>query len=320
MTYNEFLKKFKKQFLEVHHLSPENLKFYEKGFTSEDQIEKGIISRSNDHARGIESPSLLVDTLYAEFPTINGTCPTLSIDSRLLYEESEQFGYDKAVDRYMTPFGTQFQEKNVLKARNDNDYEALKETLILRPLNYSLHARDLKGCVYRKVSDFTLVLYQYIQNTNGMLMTSKIKRDEVVAWGMADKENEIFQTALENTARLFPARYMDIRTKQYYPFMEHEFTKEELAFSHNRILLTTTHFINGAVVLFYPGVIKKLMQIKGGPFKAVFLSTDDVLIFDKDDPNANPSLMDPSYNKEIAEMLSKRPFLVGVNHNTESFS
>ena len=61
--------------------------------------------------------------------------------------------------------------------------------------------------------------------------------------------------------------------------------EEMMRFSHWPVsfemsMLTNTRGNFGTIVLFNPGVVERVMEILGGPFMAVFMSTDEVLLFD----------------------------------------
>ena len=115
--------------------------------------------------------------------------------------------------------------------------------------------------VDRKIGDFVLALYHRVGDANHKLMTSKIFRWEVEKWGVS--EDQAIQDALENTARLYPASVYDKRTQQEEKFMEKEFTREDITMhlQADMLLLSAMNTPNGAVSIFYPGVIQKMMKI-----------------------------------------------------------
>ena len=143
-----------------------------------------------------------------------------------MYEKAEKDGFDAAFQEIRD---TQKQidkaqiDQSRLDDRSSNDYEKIREHLIIRPLNYSLHMADLRGCVYRRISDFVLALYQLLGDSNHVMTTSKIKRSEVKAWGVT--EEQAIEDALNNTARLYPPCVFDQRTNEEENFCEKEFTK-----------------------------------------------------------------------------------------------
>ena len=200
-----------------------------------------------------------------------------------------------------------------IEKRLSTSYKEIRGQLIVRPLNYSLHIRDLKGCVYKKISDFVLALYQVLSDTGSSLATSKIRRDELKKWGMEEQEEKVIEDALENTARLYPACVYDKRIGCEVDFLKTDISRDDITFFSDHILLSTFRTTNGATALFYPGVREKMMDIMGGAFVAVFMNTNDVMIFDKKDPAAYRFLETAKHSSDIGEMLSGRLYLCEGN-------
>ena len=207
-----------------------------------------------------------------------------------------------------------------LNLRASGDYAKIKEHLILRPLNYDLHEFELFDCVYKKINDFVLVLYQLIgvkeePQQNGKMThftSSKIKRSELKRWGIS--EEEVLDEALKNTARLFPPCVFNKKTgKEANFFTEKGLTKKDITapfFPVECILLSTFTTTNGAIALFYPGVIEKMMKIMGGSFAAVFMNINDVMICDKGSPFVDSFKATAKEAKSpLGEILSKSAYV-----------
>ena len=314
MTYQEFIEKVKTQAHEELGYSMDLMKFYPEGFTSDDPQMIEWIKDSNNRFVGEENTRLLTDFLTMEVPEENGHSSIHRIAIRRMFENGEKNGFDAAF-REISILQKDIDDAHVdpekVELRATTDYEKIRDQLILRPLNYSLHIRDLRGCVYRKVSDFALVLYQLLGDANHSLVTSKIKRDELKRWGMESQEDRVMRDALENTARLYPACVFDQRTGKEENFLEKEFTRQDITFHArcDQIILSTFKTTNGAVALFYPGVIEKMMKIMGGPFQAVFMNINDVMIFAKDDPMAYRFAQTAKESSKMGEMLSGKMYL-----------
>ena len=154
-----------------------------------------------------------------------------------------------------------------LNIRVSGDYAKIKDHLILRPLNYELHEFELFDCVYKKINDFVLVLYQLIgvkeePQADGKMThftSSKIKRSELKKWGIS--EEVVLDEALKNTARLFPPCVFNKKTGKEVNFLtEKGLTKKDITapfFPIECILLSTFTTTNGAVALFYPELSRK---------------------------------------------------------------
>ena len=313
MTYEEFIEKAKTIGHDELGFPLERMKFYPRGYTSDDEKEQTFIQDSNWRYVGEQSDELLTDFLVMETPEGQGHSTIHRVAIRYMYEDGQKRGFDEALQDIRSvqkELDDSHVDHNRIEQRALGDYEAIREQLIIRPLNYNLHIRDLKGCVYKRISDFALVLYQIIGNTEHNLSTSKIKRSELKKWGVS--EERAIQDALENTAKLFPACVYDQRTHKEENLLEKDFEKKDITFHAphgDQILISTVQTLNGAVALFYPGVQEKLVQIMGGPFQVVFMNINDIMIFDKEDQKAYHFAQTAKESSSMGEMLSGKLYL-----------
>ena len=314
MTYQEFIEQVKKQAHEELGYSLELMKFYPEGYTSDDPQMAVWIQDSNMRFVGKEDTKLLTDFLTMEVPEGKGHASIHRIAIRQMYEDAVKYGFDAAfrdISKLQEDINAAQVDQGRIELRATANYEQIRDQLIIRPLNYSLHIRDLNGCVYKRISDFALVLYQLLGDANHSLITSKIKRSELKRWGMEGQEEKVIRDALENTARLYPPCVYDQRTHKEENFLEKEFTKDDITFRlrTDQILLSTFTSTNGAVALFYPGVAEKMKKIMGGPFVAVFMNINDIMIFDKDDEMAYHMAQTARVSSKLGEMLSEKMYL-----------
>ena len=317
MDYNEFIEKLKQQAHEELGYPLEGMNFYPEGYTTDDPQQQEWVMDTNRRFLGVESTTLQSDFMTMDVPQSGNLIQQQRMSLRSLYNEAQKKGFDAAFQHIrdmQKNVVNAVVDKNKLHARSNFDYERIEDQLILRPLNYNRHFNDLKGCVYRKINDFVLCLYQVLSDDGKNLLSSKIKKDELALWRI--DEDEVMRSALENTARLYPAVIYDQRTMQEELFMEKEFTKADITMrtsTGNIIMLSTSKATNGAVALFYPGVMKKMMKIMGGPFQAVFMNTNDILIFDRHDRMAVEYARTAREDSIMGEMLSKRVYLCDGN-------
>ena len=319
MTYEDFIEQYKRRAHEELGYDLERMKFYPEGYTSDDQLKLEWIRDSNLRYTGEENTKLLTDILILEVPRDEHNSTFHRIAIRQMYERGQKNGFDTAFNDNRE-MHNEIKDADVdmerIEARASGDYERIRDQLILRPLSYSLHVKDLRGCVYRKVNDFVLCLYQVLADTGHNLTTSKIKRMDLEKWGI--EEDQVMHDALVNTARLYPACVYDQRTQKEENLLEKEFTKEDISVQapHSKLInLSTFGTTNGTVALFSPGVLEKLMKIMGGPFQAVFMNTNDVLIFDKDDKAAYQFVKTAKQGKTgMGEKLSEKIYLCDGKH------
>lgn len=199
---------------------------------------------------------------------------------------------------------------DALKSRIAGDYDSLRDSLIIRYVNYELRKDQLDGCVYERFSDMAKVLYQRIDDKDGTLTTCKIDKDEVRLWGMEGEEERIMEAALRNTMRLYPASIFNHTIMKEVDVLDSSFCREDILMPMTGSgLLTTFRITNGAAAIFYPGVREKLAGVMGGSFLAVFMNINDIMIFDKESDLAEKYLMIAGKSTDLGEKLSERVYL-----------
>ena len=324
MIYEEFIEALKLAAHKELGYEYEDMEFLQEGYTSDDTVELEEIKSTNRKYMNRESDRLLTDFLIIKKPDSNGTFKSHRISTRRLYEDVEEKGFNAAFDiikQSVEDIEDAGIDTSRINLRSTTDYESIRDQLIIRPLNYNLHKDDLVGHVYMNIGDFVLVLYQLLGDANHALATSKIKMDEVIRWKMHDKIDIVMNNALANTSRIFPA-CVDSNTKgKMVDFLTEDVTKSDMIVG-GQIMLSTFKMTNGAVSLFYPGVVYKMMKVMGGPFLAVFMNVNDILIFGTDQrTHAGAFAQVAGRQTSVAEMLSGLCYLCdekGINPITIS--
>lgn len=141
------------------------------------------------------------------------------------------------------------------------DYEAIGERLILRPLNLDDNEKALVRGVYRRVGDMALVLYISLgkvgQGGASNLISTMVLRDMFQKWEL--DEQVVLGRALENTMRLQPPIFIDLTAMlglgsnpPRVRFMEDESISFDLD-SPLAPALFTEQEVNGSIAAFYPG-------------------------------------------------------------------
>ena len=312
MTYTEFIEKLK---LEAHNqldYSLDKMQLYEKGFTTGEPILLEWVRDTNFKFFGKDDDHLLDDFLVLNKDETEKISSAQRIAIHRLFEDSKAKGFDAVfaqVKKNVDELAAAEIDINVIEKRNNTDYEVVRKDLIIRPLNYTLHSRELTKSVYRTVGDIVLVLYQLISDVGNSLITSKIQKEELETWGMAGQEQQVLDDALENTAKLFPACVQDYAKGECVDFLNDDFKYEDIAIT-NFILLSTFRTTNGAVAMFYPGVADKLFDLMNGEFNAVFMNINDVLIFRSDNLSLAKAYAETAVeSSRMGEMLSGNCYL-----------
>lgn len=312
MTYTEFIEKLKQEAHDQLDYSLNKMQLYEKGFTSGEPILLEWVRDTNFKFFGKESDHLLDDFLILNKDETDKITSAQRIAVHRLFEDSKANGFEAVfaqVKKNVDDLAAAGIDINVIEKRLNTDYEIVRKNLIIRPLNYTLHSRELTKSVYRTVGDIVLVLYQLIGDVGNSLTTSKIQKEELETWGMAGQEQQVLDDALENTAKLFPACVQDYAKGECVDFLNADFKYEDIAVT-NFIMLSTFRTTNGAVAMFYPGVADKLFDLMKGEFIAVFMNIHDVLIFKADNLSLAKAYAETAAeSSRMGEMLSGNCYL-----------
>lgn len=157
------------------------------------------------------------------------------------------------------------------------DYEAVKNSLIIRPLNYSDNRYKLKDRVF---GDMALALYVSQGWTANGLSTSKVPCSILEGWGK--DEDEVFGLTLSNTMADAPARiYKKAEETIHPPFELGAFMEAGTDMSLGKLdapIVSTSRLVNGAISMFYPGVKEKIAEMFGDSFYAAFTSISEARV------------------------------------------
>lgn len=190
-----------------------------------------------------------------------------------------------------------------------HDYETVKDSLIIRPLNYQRNREKLSGCMYRQTGDVALTLYQLLGERDHTIHTSRIEKKDLHRWDMDGQEEEILDAALRNTAQIYPPCVYSRIYGDAVNFLSHHLEKDDIMFLNQVILLSTFETTNGAAALFYPGVREKMLEIIGGPFYAVFMNINDVAVLEMDNPMLQYWLRTAGKSSVLGDYLSDKCYL-----------
>lgn len=146
------------------------------------------------------------------------------------FEDYCQYGIEvvlQKIDNSLT-----YCEKNGKKGEELVDtldcYESIKDRLFIRAFNCETGRKKMENGVCRRtVGGVTLVLYVFLETTDGKVGSIMIPAKATCKWEKS--YDEVFSVAMENTLKLFPPRITDLGTlffNQYSsgkPFMEDDF-------------------------------------------------------------------------------------------------
>lgn len=169
------------------------------------------------------------------------------------------------------------------------DFDSAREMLFIRVNNLESNAEYLKQIPHTIVEDMAITYYLVVSRDEHGISSAPITNDILEKYGVS--KEELHQTALENSAKIFPAKLMDLnammREETEARLREMEFSEEEIEDALEQFpksidglttVVTNDVKINGAAVIFYPEIMDELAKQAGGDYFILPSSVNEVLI------------------------------------------
>ena len=264
-------------------LREEDLRFYDKGTTAEtDEALDDHIRWRNARYFNEDSNVVRNSLLIVQLP-VGESAEYINFHVGELYRIYRKDGMERVLPMVKRDIkDIRASAAGSLSLLNQfRDYEAIREHLIIRPLNYDDNEKALARAVYRRVGDMALVLYISLgkvgQGGASNILSAMVPRDTFQGWSL--DEQEVLDRALENTMRLQPPVLLDFGPNpmrmEHIPFMDDESVRLD-AGGPMGLNLSTEQEVNGAIAAFYPGVLDRLSQMAGGDVYVLFTSISDI--------------------------------------------
>ena len=162
------------------------------------------------------------------------------------------------------------------------NYEEAKSRLFIVPENIN-NKEALEQSIYKSVGDIALAVSVNLMSKGRNMIGLKVSQEILNIW--KKEEQEVFADALENSAKIFPARCYDIfralMTGASYEgedFMN-ENCEEVLSNGFPEKCISTLEFDHGSAVIFYPGVAERLCEyLHTENLYLTFTSINEVLV------------------------------------------
>lgn len=188
------------------------------------------------------------------------------------YFEMYQMG--KPINCIMDEIAKQYftvKKESSIKIDDLLDFDAVRNQIIIRLVNYEKNREVLKNSPYKRFLDLA-VTYRYMANHDEYgLASSMIRNDEFFNWGI--DEEELYRIALFNTMREFPW-HMEPLVKVILNCLKKTMPDEEQAElfldelekdqdNVNMYVLSNDSSLNGASCILYDSVIKNFAKVQG---------------------------------------------------------
>ena len=321
MEYKEFINELQKKLEEKkQELSYGKIAFFEDGSTSTDAKELSIIRETNIKYQKKESDVLIGDyiILYQYKDKREQMC---RFNCMQLYQEYEKGSWAAVWEPILSSIDSsrKFMELGIIDLIEKNEYDLLKDKLFIRPLYFKDHRYELKNHIYKCIGDMVLVLYILASDENDGkrhdVLSVKVPRSSMQAWEI--DEEEVWENAMSNTYIMAPPRIylnaMDIVNPPYHRGAFMALNSDITSLAPNAVpTVTTTAQINGAIAMFYPGVMKRIAELFGDDYYIAFTGTSEARLHKKGTIQPRSILMRiKQMNKAFdpSEVLSNKVYL-----------
>ena len=156
--------------------------------------------------------------------------------------------------------------------------EYVRDNLIVKLLSYDLNKNLLDNYIYRKVDDYIIVPFVEI-DFGDHLGEVKFTSEHFKSFGF--DTDEVIDEAIARTQKRYPAVLNSVGDKlqawndDVTNYLESDETPED-----GLLVLTNTRSMEGAVALYYPGVLKKVGELLGD-FYLIPSSINEFLVVKK---------------------------------------
>ena len=259
LGYLEFVEVLRKQLLNALHLQEQQIFFKKKAIDNKDRLfVEAFENSSAKQLCGID-----VKDLYER--CMEGS--SMESISYSVQDEIEKLKTVGMLEGEMTP----------------DSYQKIRKYLFVKPLNKKAHSLELEDAVHKDVGDIACVVYMMLSNTNEYFCV-KIKNQHLKQWKMT--KEAVMEEALKNTCQMTPPFiYTNGKNKSGGSFMDNGAFCLSKSDKVMGVQLCTNAKENGAVSVFFPGVLQRLAQLMESDLYILFTSRNESSIYSVNESN-----------------------------------
>ena len=183
------------------------------------------------------------------------------------------------------------------------DYESVKSRLFVRLCNRHWNKEYLNTVPHQDHSDFAVTVHILFSEINDIWVSTTVTNAMLKHYSIG--QEKLFEDAFENAMRLFPAKIEDMKA-----MWKEEAGEEDMGWEmiQDRDVLTNQERINGAAVLFYPGMFKNLTMRYRSGFYLVPVSIHEFLV-EKEHEDINIAQMEMGLVKTNRAVTEQKEWL-----------
>ena len=260
LGYLEFVEVLRKQLLNALHLQEQQIFFKKKAIDNKDRL----FVEAFENSSGKQLCGIDVKDLYER--CMEGS--SMESISYSVQDEIEKLKTVGMLEGEMTP----------------DSYQKIRKYLFVKPLNKKAHSLELEDAVHKDVGDIACVLYMMLSNTNEYFTDIKIKNQHLKQWKMT--KEAVMEEALKNTCQMTPPFiYTNGKNKSGGSFMDNGAFCLSKSDKVMGVQLCTNAKENGAVSVFFPGVLQRLAQLMESDLYILFTSRNESSIYSVNESN-----------------------------------
>ena len=255
----EFVEVLRKQLLNALHLQEQQIFFKKKAIDNKDRL----FVEAFENSSGKQLCGIDVKDLYER--CMEGS--SMESISYSVQDEIEKIKTVGMLEGEMTP----------------DSYQKIRKYLFVKPLNKKAHSLELEDAVHKDVGDIACVVYMMLSNTNEYFCV-KIKNQHLKQWKMT--KEAVMEEALKNTCQMTPPLiYTNGKNKSGGSFMDNGAFCLSKSDKVMGVQLCTNAKENGAVSVFFPGVLQRLAQLMESDLYILFTSRNESSIYSVNESN-----------------------------------
>lgn len=259
LGYLEFVEVLRKQLLNALHLQEQQIFFKKKAIDNKDRL----FVEAFENSSGKQLCGIDVKDLYER--CMEGS--SMESISYSVQDEIEKLKTVGMLEGEMTP----------------DSYQKIRKYLFVKPLNKKAHSLELEDAVHKDVGDIACVVYMMLSNTNAYFCV-KIKNQHLKQWKMT--KEAVMEEALKNTCQMTPPFiYTNGKNKSGGSFMDNGAFCLSKSDKVMGVQLCTNAKENGAVSVFFPGVLQRLAQLMESDLYILFTSRNESSIYSVNESN-----------------------------------
>ena len=259
LGYLEFVEVLRKQLLNALNLQEQQIFFKKKAIDNKDRL----FVEAFENSSGKQLCGIDVKDLYER--CMEGS--SMESISYSVQDEIEKLKTVGMLEGEMTP----------------DSYQKIRKYLFVKPLNKKAHSLELEDAVHKDVGDIACVVYMMLSNTNEYFCV-KIKNQHLKQWEMT--KEAVMEEALKNTCQMTPPFiYTNGKNKSGGSFMDNGAFCLSKSDKVMGVQLCTNAKENGAVSVFFPGILQRLAQLMESDLYILFTSRNESSIYSVNESN-----------------------------------